>query len=158
MLLDKVQKALGETSDAKQIGDGINRYVDMTREGEAFVKEASSSTNAKYLRDRYSIDISKVGEIKLASSLMAFASAKDLGKLKKFGFSRKEVVEVLSFVDSRMNGTPIDRSVVDYVAKTAGDPGAKYYLGFMTSAARPLSLREKSTMSKWAGMLREWNV
>jgi hypothetical protein len=155
-LLGKVQQALKVQTPSEEIGDGINRYTDITRQGESFVKEASSPVTAKYLRDRYSIDVSKVGNPKLASNLMAFASVKDLSFLKKIGFTRSDMVEVLAFVDSRMTGVPVAPEVVSYVAKTAGNAGTSYNLGFVLENIRPLTASEKVTLKRWSTLLEGW--
>ena len=157
-LLDKVQKALATKTDSEVIGDGINRYIDATRQGEAFVKEASSKTVSKYLQDRYSIDITKVPNVKLASSLMAFASVGDVNLLRKYGFTRKDMVEVLAFVSSRMTGKKVGDDVAEYIAKTAGNPSVDYNLGFVINAARPLTPFEKEAMDRWPRLLNKWNT
>jgi hypothetical protein len=158
ILLDKVLKAMNKPTDDQAIGEGINRYTAVTRQGESLVKEASSPSNAKYLRDRYSIDISDIQNVKLASSLLAFAVSPELGHLKKFGFTRKEAVEVLRFVDARRNeNVPLSDDLVDYVIKNAGKPGKDYTIGFTCSAVRRPSAREKVALQLWPKLLEGFN-
>jgi hypothetical protein len=157
-LLDKVQKALSTKTDSETIGDGVNRYVDITRQGEAFVREASSKAVSKYLQDRYSIDITKVPNVKLASSLMAFASVGDVNLLRKYGFTRKDMVEVLAFVSNRMTGKKVGDDVAEYITKTAGNPSVDYNLGFVIKAARPLTPFEKEAMIRWPKLLNKWDT
>lgn len=158
ILLDKVMKAVSKPTDDQMIGDGINRYTDVTRQGESLVKEASSPSNAKYLRDRYSIDISEIQSVKLASSLLAFAVSPELGHLRKFGFTRKEAVEVLHFVDARRNGNvPLSNELVNYVTKKAGKAGKDYTVGFTCSAVRRPSDREKLALQLWPKLLEGFN-
>jgi hypothetical protein len=155
-LLDKVQQALKKQTPSEEIGEGINRYEDITRAGESFVKEASSRVTSKYLKDRYSVDITKVQDKKLAASLMAFAQAKNSSTLRKFGFTRDEMVEVLAFVDERVTGTPSSEQLKEYVKRTAGDAGHSYNLGFVVKNARPLTAHEKSVLGMWPPFLKEW--
>lgn len=155
ILLDKVQQAVKKEDVGEEIGDGINRYTDITRSGEALVKEASSPVTVKYLKDRYSVDISKVQDVKLAASLMAFAVTPKIASLKKFGFTRKEAAEVLRFVDSRKCGCPVPDDVYNYICNTEsnGVSPQDYALGFIYKAVRPLTERDRSVLSIWPRVL-----
>jgi hypothetical protein len=156
VLLDKLQKTLQEKSKQDEVAQGIIEHQDVFREADSIVKEASTRKTAKYVKDRYSIDISQILDIKTAANIMAFAVAKNPSVLKKLGFTRDDMMGVLDFIEARRHGTPVARDVYSYI-KTAGFSNVKDpVLGFMTKAVRPLTAREKSVFSTWSKILKQF--
>jgi len=154
VLLDKLQKTLSKPDAQKEVAQGIIDYQDMMRESDSIVKEAATRKTAKYLKDRYSIDIAKVMDMKTAANLMVFAVTKNPTILKRLGVTKNDVVDVLDYIETRRQGAPISRDICTYL-KTAGavkDP----VLGFMTKAVRPLTARERGVFSTWTKVLKQF--
>lgn len=158
ILLDKVQKAIAERNVNNDIGEGINNYTSSTRDSEALVKEASSPVNIKYLKDRYSIDISKVPNIITASTLLAMACIKTPSDLSKYGFTRKEAAEAIRYVYARMKGKNVSDEVVDFVCNTKETKGKEANLKFITKHARLMTSEEKEVIQKWSELLKSYNL
>lgn len=158
ILLDKVQKAIAERNVNNDIGEGINNYTSSTRDSEALVKEASSPVNIKYLKDRYSIDISKVPNIITASTLLAMACIKTPSDLSKYGFTRKEAAEAIRYVYARMKGKNVSDEVVDFVCNTKETKGKEANLKFITKYARLMTSEEKEVIQKWPELLKSYNL
>lgn len=151
-LMDQINSALKGKSDKEEVAD-MNENESIFRTNDSLVREASSPQTSKYLKEKYSVDISEIKNIRLASAMMAVASVKDIKDIKKLGFVRKDALQVLKFVDNRRNGKDIGDDVIDFMSgESTGEPGTSV-LDFILNSARKPSAHEKTVIKAWPKIL-----
>lgn len=153
-LMDQVKDKLKDKDPAEEATNADTAEQSIFRQTDSIVKEASSPKTLKYLKEKYSIDICSIQNVKLASSLMAVASSKNLKDIKKLGFTRKDAALVLNFVDTRKTGCPVGNDVVKYITDNPAVSSQDSVLDFILQSARRPSDHEKRVLRQWPDMLR----
>lgn len=168
-LIDQVKGMISPPSAEDQVGANALDYNSLTRSSDSLVKEASedkfaahiqnisSRKNARYLQDKYSVDVTTIKNVKLASALLATASVHSMKEIASLGFTRKDAAEVLHFVDSRRNGSGISREIISYVARNKMASQKSYLINYMVDTVRRPSPREASALVSWAGILKDFS-
>jgi hypothetical protein len=168
-LLDQVKGMVSPPSVEDQVGANTLDYDSLARSSDSLVKEASenpfavhiqnisSRKNARYLQDKYSVDVTTIKNVKLASALLATASVHSMKEIALLGFTRKDAAEVLHFVDNRRNGSGIPREIISYVARNKMASQKSYLANYMVDTVRRPSPREAFALVSWAGILKDFS-
>lgn len=154
-LMDQINKAFEDKSTQEQVGEANVNTESIFRENESIVKEASSPATLEYLKDKYSIDVTRIQDVRLAASLMTMASVPELKDIAKLGFNRRDAAEVLRFVDERRNGTGVSDDVVDFIANNKGSGDKEYILKFIIEKVRKPSDRDRAALRNWTKVLQD---
>jgi len=152
-LMDQVNEAFKDKNPTEEVGEDNADTESIFRQSDSLVKEASSHNTARYLQDKYSVDVTKIQNVKLAASLMAMASVPKLSDISKLGFTRKDAAAVLRFVDERRNGQPVGDDVVQHVVDHKGPVDKDYMLKFVLDNVRRPSDHEKKVLRTWPAIL-----
>jgi hypothetical protein len=154
-LIDQVKSTFNvdQTSPSDQVAKNDEVYNNALSSNDSIVKNASSRETAKYLSNKYSIDITSIRNVKLAATLMATASLNSFKEMNRLGFSRRDAAEALYFVDHRVNGPGVSPSVVEYVARNKMASEKDFLLGYMVSTVKRPSQRESVVLVQWSKML-----
>lgn len=162
LLTQVKQKLMVQTMQLSGIGTGEgpgrggNSPYDLENStNTSLVKEAASSVTAKYLWDRYSIDVNSLPNRRLAGAIMLSTRLGSMKELKKFGFSHRDAVGLLHFMDLRVSSDPLPREAVEFLstAKSKGMSKKAFFEDYIISTGSIPSVDVARKVWKWAKLL-----
>jgi hypothetical protein len=151
-LVDSAKKMQGDPNAAPEATD----YQDGFSESENLVRTACSYENTRRLWDKYSIDIQTVHDRRLAGALLLSAAA-PMQRLASFGYTHKDVLGMLVYLDRRASGTPLSSATVHYIGMARKASDTKDFLrDLIIVTGREPSIYEARKVLAWQKLLNNF--
>lgn len=153
-LIDSAKKMTGDTG----AGADPRVFQDSFDENESLMRQASgiaSYENSHRLWNKYSIDIQTVQSRRVASALLV-AARYPLAKLASFGFTKSDVLDMLSYVDRRTGSAgALGGDTLGYMRKRAGyvGPRNEYFRDLIITTGRKPCASEAAKINAWMDIL-----
>jgi hypothetical protein len=123
----------------------------------SLIKEAASAATSKYLWDRYSIDINALPNKRLAGALLLSTKVASPVELKRFGFSRKDIIGLMGYMDRRASSNPLCEESLKFLAKKGSDVSSKktFFEDYIIATGLKPSSENSKKIWKWANILKD---
>jgi hypothetical protein len=94
---------------------------------------------------------------RLANGLYIMSMLKDWGRMRRYGYSRNDVLGILWYTDSKTSSAPVGADAVKALSKVrlAADGDARrFFTEMIVEIGRKPCASESRKLLKWAGILR----